>query len=191
MDTDEVLRAARADPYISRFLVGVYSLNTLPKQLETNATYILNLSPDWSSGSHWTALSTLFTSRVEDTQHPSIFFFNSFGLPPPYSIKESLRSISEDRVYYSDVKVQHFLTRSCGFITLHFLALVSRGFSPMDILLRHFFPSDREPFKNEILIQPVITELAGLKKRPILVSPSAIKKKNRKPKRNKKENTAT
>lgn len=178
MDANELMRVANVDPYISQYLDGIYSLNTLPKQLRVNATYILNLSPDWSPGSHWTAISTLSTSQV-GRRYPSVFFFNSFGLPPPYSIGESLRSVTTDCIYYSDIKIQHFLTRSCGFLTLHFLSLVSRGLSPMDILLRHFFPADQEPFKNEILIQPAITEFASLKKRPILVS-SAIEKKSKK-----------
>lgn len=170
MDETEIDRVCRQDPYIKRYYIGTFAVDEVPRQLMPNTTFVVNLNrrQDSSMG-HWVIGSSLPFSPSTQLER-SFFYFDSFAKPPPKSIKEAISSLSPQNVYYNDIVVQNPISMSCGFVATYVLALLSRGYSPLEIILQHFYDFAKHPFKNEARIQPAITELHSLKKRPILPS---------------------
>ena len=159
MNSQEITQACLNDEYTKQYFRGCFALNRLPKHLTPGGIWILNFDEDHLEGSHWCACSTISPL--------STCYFDSFARKPPDAILESLFSHSK-RVYYSDVPLQHVLTQTCGQYTIYVASLWSRGHSMLDILLQHFYDAS-ETFKNDVLVDHVISSHFNAKKRSILI----------------------
>jgi len=74
MWSDEILKVILQDCASATTLTGIYSVDTLPKQVEYPAALIVNLSPSTSPGTHWTAIYI--------NKHGRGQYFDSFGNEP-------------------------------------------------------------------------------------------------------------
>ena len=139
---------------------GCYPIDLLPKQLQRNKYYIVNLDPHWKSGIHWTAAIT--------TEAPSAcYYFDSFGRPPPSSIIDSLHSQSKT-IYYCDAQIQSSMSVACGYHQLFVLFLLSRRYKLCEIF-KKFYNLDNENYlKNDLVAASIIPSLTNLRERPII-----------------------
>ena len=109
---------------------------------------------------HWTSISTY--------GHPSTaFYFDSFGLPPPIAICNSLLS-TNDVVEFADIQFQNDLAVTCGpYICVQAL-LLARGYSPYQII-HHFQNIQRRgPLELVVYVNLLISLLHHLRDAPVL-----------------------
>jgi hypothetical protein len=73
-----------------------------------NGNYIINLDNHNGQGTHWVSFI-----KKDDI----IYYFDSFGLPPP----EQILKINETKIYYNVYNIQDIEETSCGFYCLYFI----------------------------------------------------------------------
>lgn len=107
-------------------LAGVYFKDELPKQLETNKTYIVNLqdsvTDDGKSndGTHWTMLQINKTPKGQIEP----IYFDPYGQPPSEAIKEAVQRNFHVYLPFTKKDIQSMMNNACGFYCLamaHFI----------------------------------------------------------------------
>ena len=90
----------------------------LDTRLEQGYSYILNLSEDVAEngGTHWVAISY---------QGQFIFYFDSFGAPPPTDVLKWMKK-SRRKIAYNNVIIQALESTLCGFYCIYYLYFVNR-----------------------------------------------------------------
>ena len=107
-------------------LAGVYFKDELPKKLEPNKSYIINLQDSetddgkQNEGTHWTFL------QVNETPKGQIepIYFDPYGQPPSEAIKKAVQDSFHHYLPYTKKDVQSMMNNACGFYCLamaHFL----------------------------------------------------------------------
>lgn len=81
----------------------------------SNGNYILNLADHDDEGSHWVALNVNPTT---------IFYFDSFGIPPPMIIRQLSRG---RQIIHNNEQIQNYNSGFCGQYCLLFLYFMSKG----------------------------------------------------------------
>ena len=114
---------------------GTYSRDLLPR-LQTKA-YVVNLEPsvDRSGrplpGSHWTA--------VINTQPSVVYYYDSFGRPPPVDVLRRMRSTGK-RVVSSTVVEQPMHSIHCGLFCCFVIQQMLMGRSWDEVIERELEP---------------------------------------------------
>lgn len=98
-------------------LAGVFFKDELPKQLEYNTGYIINLDNsiddegNENEGTHWTCLQVnkYPSGRVEP------IFFDPYGAPPSQSIKKFVMDNTGKYLPYTEKDIQSLMNNACGF----------------------------------------------------------------------------
>lgn len=87
---------------------------TLPQQIRSNESGIINLDDAEGDGSHWTA----YVKRKNN-----INYFDSYGnlRPPLEAISYFLSDGSSSKVKYNYNQLQSFKSSNCGHLCLQFL----------------------------------------------------------------------
>ena len=130
---DEIERALR---HIKGF-IGVFSRDEA-KKLKNGQCLVLNLDGVLGSGTHWVGYY-----RKND----SIYYFDSFGLPPPQDVIDQYRDCC--RMFYSSNEIQKMKSIKCGYYVIMFLDEVHNGKSMYDFI----YQFDPEPSnKNENMV---------------------------------------
>ncbi|KHF23991.1 ADP-dependent glucokinase [Solemya velum gill symbiont] len=114
----------RENPVLSRYVVGVFSTDNLPKYVSARpSAYICNTDPSDLSGQHWVVFWFEDATRVE--------FFDSFGHDPIYYSLHFTRfwTVNADICYYNSVRVQRNDSDTCGHHVLYYLSPKSRRVS--------------------------------------------------------------
>jgi hypothetical protein len=107
-------------------IAGVYFKDELPKKLEPNKSYIINLQDsetddgEQNEGTHWTFL------QVNETPKGQIepIYFDPYGQPPSEAIKKAVQDSFHHYLPYTKKDVQSMMNNACGFYCLamgHFL----------------------------------------------------------------------
>jgi hypothetical protein len=107
-------------------LAGVYFKDELPKQLQTNKTYIVNLQDsitdngESNEGTHWTML------QINKTPNGQIepIYFDPYGQPPSEVIKKLVQQNFNKYLPYTKKDIQSLMNNACGFYCLamaHFI----------------------------------------------------------------------
>lgn len=107
-------------------LVGVFFKDELPRKLEYNKGYIINLDDSIdedgkeNEGTHWTCLQV--------NKYPSglvePIFFDPYGAPPSEAIKEFVYSNCSQELPYNEKDIQSLMNNACGYFCcayLHFI----------------------------------------------------------------------
>ena len=101
-------------------LAGVFFKDELPKKLETNKTYIINLDDsvddngEFNSGTHWTMLQ--INKYPNDSIHP--IYFDPYGVPPPEIVKKLVKQNFNKAIPHTTKDVQSLMNNACGFYCL-------------------------------------------------------------------------
>lgn len=103
---------ACSDTLIRKNFGGVFASDCLPKPKTHYSSFIVNLDPHTSPGSHWIAVH--FRQKEG-------YYFDSYGLPP--SDKNILKFIKNnaDIIVYNKHCFQDDSTTTCGYFCLYFL----------------------------------------------------------------------
>ena len=157
MNTSEIDRTMRDDPFAAKFYAGCFALDQLPRQLKQNSLYIMNLSKISHEGSHWVQIGTINGST----------YFDSFGRPPPREIINNLLSVDKV-VLWSDAVIQSPISQSCGYHVLLVSFLQARGYSVQEILSHFYQVEDGDYLRNDAYATEVISSLTTLEERPVV-----------------------
>jgi len=101
-------------------LADVCFKDQLPKKLEVNKVYIINLQDsitddgDENGGTHWTMLEVCQTP--DKSFHP--FFFDPYGIEPSEIIKNLVMKNFKKHLPYSKKDIQSLMNNACGFYCL-------------------------------------------------------------------------
>lgn len=101
-------------------LAGVYFKDEMPKKLETNKTYIINLDDSvddegaFNSGTHWTMLQI---NKYKDDKYAPIYF-DPYGAPPPEIIKKLVKDNFKQYLPHTTKDIQSLMNNACGFYCL-------------------------------------------------------------------------
>ena len=106
-----------------RFFVGTHPSCILPKTTKTFYSFITNTQNHDEFGEHWNAW-------IVDGK--GLTFFDSFGRHPkdptfPQHYRDFTRQFK--RVKYVNTRVQGWNSKGCGYFCIHFIYLISVGFS--------------------------------------------------------------
>jgi len=112
MWTDQILKIVLHDCFSASILTGIYSLNHLPAIVKAPAAVIVNLSPSYQQGTHWTCIVINKNNRA--------FYFDSLAQKPPKSIVHFLRRNSS--IYrVNNVQYQADDSVLCGLFCLVYI----------------------------------------------------------------------
>ena len=85
-----------------RNFAGIYSKDLLPKDLQMNKWYVVNMQDSGDGhGTHWVCLKTGIP----------LTYFDSFGFPPPVEIMEQ----AKHGILYNKHEIQTINSTACGF----------------------------------------------------------------------------
>ena len=108
-------------------LVGVFFKDELPRKMEFNKGYIINLDDsvdengDENEGTHWTCLQVneYPTGVIEP------IFFDPYGAPPSESIKKFVLDNTGKKLPYTEKDVQSLMNNACGYYCAAFLHYIN------------------------------------------------------------------
>ena len=110
---------------------------------------------------YWTLVSSLEAPR-------NIFYFDSYGNPPPIEILPNLASTASI-IKFSDVTYQSLTSAICGQAVIVVCLLLARQFTPMEVL--DHFPSGSEGaggYINDVFAHQLIEIFANLPNKPLI-----------------------
>ena len=107
-------------------LEGCFFKDELPKRLNVNKVYIINLQDsenddgDQNMGTHWTM------AYIRETPNGTIqpLYFDPYGCPPPENVKNIIEKQCNKKCPYSHKDIQSLMNNACGFYCLalaHFI----------------------------------------------------------------------
>jgi hypothetical protein len=98
-------------------ILKIGKIEIMPKDYITadikDGKYIVNLDNHNGPGTHWTA----FIKKDN-----IIYYFDSFGLPPPINILK----INNKMIYYNIYNIQDIEEKSCGYYCLFFIYYMNK-----------------------------------------------------------------
>jgi hypothetical protein len=110
---------------LGRFFKGVFASDTIPPNLSPPFAIIVNYDVAADSGSHWTAIICLSSSRAE--------YMDSFGRDPPRNgIADFLSKFRH--VYINRVCIQRKASVACGHFCIFYVLARYAGLSPAYIM---------------------------------------------------------
>ena len=166
-------------------LGGVYFKDELPKKLEFNKYYIINLENSHdeegneNSGTHWTACQC----NMYPSGKGECIFFDPYGAPPSENIKKVIKNTTNQiNVPFTTVDIQSLMNNACGWYCLalghyinasqyrtknlyddvnDFVSLfddlnIKTDFKKNEFILKHFFRSSDPNLRRDIeVIKPI------------------------------------
>lgn len=101
-------------------LEGCYFKDMLPKKLNVNKVYIINLQDsenddgDDNSGTHWTM------GYIRQTPKGQLqpIYFDPYGMPPPEIVKNIIEKQCNMKCPYTTKDIQSLMNNACGFYCL-------------------------------------------------------------------------
>ena len=107
-------------------LDGCYFKDDLPKKLNKNKVYIINLQDsetedgEENSGTHWTM------AYIRETPKGQLqpIYFDPYGCPPPENVKNIIEKQCNMKCPYTEKDIQSLMNNACGFYCLamaHFI----------------------------------------------------------------------
>lgn len=180
-DTDIISLAKRMQIPLG----GVYFKDELPKKLEFNKYYIINLENSHdedgneNSGTHWTACQC----NMYPNNKGECIFFDPYGAPPSENIKKVIKNTTnQNNVPFTTVDIQSLMNNACGWYCLalghyinasqyrsknlyddvnDFVSLfddlnIKTDFKKNEFILKHFFRSSDPALRRDIeVIKPI------------------------------------
>jgi hypothetical protein len=124
---------------------GVFSRDNLPFTIRNDESGVINLDSSSGPGTHWVC----YFNR-QGLKH--VYYFDSYGLPPPEEIKKYLHT-SNKQILYNTGEIQQIGTNLCGVYCVHFIKELNKGRDFYDILYDNFEPYPTD--ENEMDIRDI------------------------------------
>ena len=128
-------------------LAGVFFKDELPKKIEYNKAYIINLDDsidengEENDGTHWTCMQV---NKYPSGQIEPIFF-DPYGAPPSESIKKFVLDNTGKKLPYTEKDVQSLMNNACGYYCAAFLHYINAWehrtkdlYADVDMFLHYF-----------------------------------------------------
>jgi hypothetical protein len=166
-------------------LVGVFFKDELPKKIEYNKGYIINLDDSVDNegndneGSHWTALQV---NKYPNGKIEPIFF-DPFGAPPSESIKKFVLDNCGKYLPYTTKDIQSLMNNACGFFCCAFLHYINCWdkrtkdlYTDVDVFLCYFDDLNKsiDFKKNEYVLKHFFRSKEEINRKPIDVFSNKI-----------------
>jgi hypothetical protein len=166
-------------------LAGVYFKDELPKKIEYNKSYIINLDDSVDNegndneGSHWTALQV---NKYPNGKIEPIFF-DPFGAPPSESIKKFVLDNCGKYLPYTTKDIQSLMNNACGFFCCAFLHYINCWgnrtkdlYTDVDVFLCYFddLNISIDFKKNEYVLKHFFRSKEEINRKPIDVFSNKI-----------------
>ena len=124
MDEHTLKRCLSKHPHTQRYFRGVFAKDEIHPPLLPNSIYIVNHSVRKMGGNHWICIWV--------TPECLVCYIDPIGAPPPVC-KEFERLLEREPLYiFSQKRVQHPLSISCGKFCLLFALYLARGKSVVE-----------------------------------------------------------
>ena len=167
---------------------GVVFKNELPKKLEYNKSYFINLENSvdengQNQGTHWTCLQV---NKYKDGKIQP-FYFDPYGMPPPENIKKVVMENTGQKLPFNTKDIQSLMNNACGYYCSallhyvnkwsgrtgdlyldaeHFLDMFddlnkSVDFKKNEYILKHFFQSSDPKLRKVIEIDDIVNGDSG------------------------------
>lgn len=157
---------------------GIIFKNEVPKHLEYNKSYFINLEDEYdkegklNSGSHWTCFQIV---KYPNGKVAPIYF-DAFGMPPPEIVKERLMKFTKQKIPFNTKDIQSLMANACGWYCTAFMHYInnfshrcgdvyldteqfldyfedlnkSTNFLKNEYILKHFFQAEDPSMRKEI-----------------------------------------
>ena len=132
-------------PYLKKYFLGAFAIDTLPKTLKQNYFLIFNTDTSDKKGQHWLALYK---------EKKNIFCFDSIGIDD--NKKDLLEKYCKikgiDEIHFNETQFQLLTTDTCGKFVIYFL--IQKAYNndlTYNELLEEIFKVNQ--LENEILVQ--------------------------------------
>ena len=108
-------------------LEGIYFKDELPRKLNYNKSYIINLEDafnekgEQNEGTHWTCLQV---NKYKDGKVEPIFF-DPYGAPPSEDIKKFVLDNTGKKLPHTTKDVQSLMNNACGWFCCAFLHYIN------------------------------------------------------------------
>ena len=122
---------------------GIYSRDTLPKQILENEVGIINLDSQIGPGTHWVAYRN-GKNRAE--------YFDSFGLIMPNQVMTYLNT-SGKPIYYSGDEIQERDSVLCGYWCLYYLLERQKGIPMLNVIHNAKFDMNNQAINHQFIIE--------------------------------------
>ena len=120
MNTAQIERILRRDPYCKKIFKGVYARDQI-KRVSYPSAYIINSDPSTRPGRHWIAV---FFDRRGNGQ-----YFDSYGLPPKVLGFTEFMNRNSKKWIWNRKTLQGLYSAVCGQYCIYFVLLRCRGVS--------------------------------------------------------------
>lgn len=107
-------------------------------EIVTPGNYIINLDSSTGPGTHWVALATM---------DDRMFYFDSFGLPPPDEVMVVARGY---RLFFSPAQIQKWDSTACGYYCVMMLKQLHGGKTFYDFI--HQFRQEPNQINEKLLL---------------------------------------
>jgi hypothetical protein len=129
MFSSQINRALRADPNVSEYFLGVFSLDKLPSEIDYPCAMVVNTDPSHEKGEHWVAF------HFDENRYGE--YFDSYGKWPDDPILSKFLA-KNGRIWCGhSVQLQGFNTTVCGQYCIEFLTRKCAGETMADIVERY------------------------------------------------------
>ena len=106
---------------------GIVFKDELPKKLEYNKCYFINLEDEYSaegtlnSGSHWTCFQI---AKYKNGKIAPIYF-DAYGMPAPEIIKDRMMKFTKQKIPFNTKDIQSLMANSCGWYCCAYLHYIN------------------------------------------------------------------
>jgi hypothetical protein len=109
-----------------KMFTGVFAVDRLPQNFTLPASFIVNLSPQNSPGSHWISIYI--------NKDKAGYYFDSFGVAP--KIEHIIKFLKKHctKIQYNPQQIQHLNSKKCGQFAAVYLKFRISGQSSDDFL---------------------------------------------------------
>jgi hypothetical protein len=135
----------KQDHVANKSFLGVFPIDRLPKISTYPASAIINTDTSQYKGEHWLAFYIDLNKKCT--------FFDSYGRSPSHFGLAGYFAKYSNKIEYNKYQYQSFNSASCGYYSIFFLKLISRGWNLKDltrVLSKKYF------LINDIFIETLI-----------------------------------
>lgn len=142
MDTSQLECMIRCDPAMKDHVIGVFAADRLPRGLSRGHGLIVNVDPQFRSGSHWCVFFR--------DDHGTFEFFDSYGLNPRQNSKyfDDWLKTHACSITWNSLQLQSNTSFVCGLYCIAFLHYRLSGYKLQDFV--NMFTSDH--FANDYFV---------------------------------------
>ncbi len=129
--------------FINNLLMGVFSIDKIPRIIKEKHFLICNLSPSNEPGSHWIAIIRSDRNTLE--------VFNSLGVSDLDHLKPHFKFPNNFELIFNEQKFQSDTSVNCGYFCIYFI--IYRIFN-LDMSFEHLLEEifNVDPNTNETLV---------------------------------------